>query len=260
MNSFFDQTISPQILDVHHYFLNEDEVIHAERSSHGLVYFLAGNHDYLFDSVTLHASPDSVLYLPRKTPYVIHRVGPAEVISVDVLLSPTEPPYPPLLVKVEQGNFLKSSFEKMFSVEKRKTVGYETELLSYYYAILSAVQRITASNYLPPPYFQRITPALNYIESNFTSEDLKVAGLAALCDMSESWFLKIFHSFFMVSPKEYIIRMRLDYAKQLLISTSDPIKTVSRLSGFSDIYYFSRLFKTKTGFTPVQYRREYFAR
>lgn len=53
---------------------------------------------------------------------------------------------------------------------------------------------------------------------------------------------------------EYITMIRINNAKRLLRTTSMPVLEISNLSGFGDPAYFTRLFRKKTGCTPVQYR------
>ena len=63
-----------------------------------------------------------------------------------------------------------------------------------------------------------IAPAINVIQENFTDHTLAVSALAQLCGISEAYFRRLFLNKFGVSPKEYILSLRIDYAKQLLTS------------------------------------------
>ena len=52
----------------------------------------------------------------------------------------------------------------------------------------------------------------------------------------------------------YINNRRISLAQKLLLDEKLSIKEISIKSGFQDPLYFSRYFKTKTGFTPFEYR------
>lgn len=54
----------------------------------------------------------------------------------------------------------------------------------------------------------------------------------------------------------YINRVRTDKAKELLLDPSLSVSEISRLTGFSDHNYFSKVFKKMTGMTPVEYRHQ----
>ena len=56
--------------------------------------------------------------------------------------------------------------------------------------------------------------------------------------------------------KEYILTIKLDYAKRLLTTTTLTISEISEQAFFTDAKHFMRLFKQKNGLTPSQYREE----
>ncbi|KGQ35878.1 helix-turn-helix domain-containing protein, partial [Gallibacterium genomosp. 1] len=53
---------------------------------------------------------------------------------------------------------------------------------------------------------------------------------------------------------------RINYAKQLLFTTNDPISSISRNVGFTDPLYFSRVFKKKVGVSPKVFRESFMER
>ncbi len=57
-----------------------------------------------------------------------------------------------------------------------------------------------------------------------------------------------------VSPGEYLINFRIDKAKQIMEEQSDLlVKEIAEMVGFQDAYYFSKIFKKKTGVWPTEY-------
>ncbi|MBE1585380.1 AraC family transcriptional regulator [Nonomuraea angiospora] len=55
-------------------------------------------------------------------------------------------------------------------------------------------------------------------------------------------------------PKEYVLRLRLNRAKELLVSTELPVAAIGRRVGYDDAGYFSRLFTRRTGIAPSRFR------
>jgi len=55
-------------------------------------------------------------------------------------------------------------------------------------------------------------------------------------------------------PKAYFISLKIEEAKRLLSETPMNVTEISQMLGFSSVHYFSRLFKSKTGMTPTEYR------
>jgi AraC-like DNA-binding protein len=80
--------------------------------------------------------------------------------------------------------------------------------------------------------------------------------LAATCHMGYSTFRRHFKTIIGCSPKEYILRVRLRRAKELLAFTQQSIAEVAKSAGFTDPYYFSRLFQDKEGIAPTLFRAQ----
>ena len=72
--------------------------------------------------------------------------------------------------------------------------------------------------------------------------------------MSESHFHKVFKREMGVSPTDFINGERIQKAKELLVSSDDSISGIAYTLGFNYPHYFSRMFKSKTGHTPVEFR------
>lgn len=100
----------------------------------------------------------------------------------------------------------------------------------------------------------RVYRALAYIHRHY-DEKLTVPLLAGLEHVSPSRFRLLFREATGLSPLEYVTCLRLNHARQLLQQTDDPLAEVARAVGYSDQFYFSRVFKERTGLTPSAYRR-----
>lgn len=80
--------------------------------------------------------------------------------------------------------------------------------------------------------------------------------LARKASLSTGHFRRIFHHLTDMSPLEFIIRCRIDRAVYYLKETRLPIQQIASAVGYSDVFYFSRQFKQRTGKTPGAYRRQ----
>ncbi len=67
-------------------------------------------------------------------------------------------------------------------------------------------------------------------------------------------FIDTFTHYIGVSPRQYIINIRMTIAKDLLMNTLFQVSEVARLTGYENPLYFSRLFKKTCGQSPTQYR------
>jgi AraC family transcriptional regulator, arabinose operon regulatory protein len=84
---------------------------------------------------------------------------------------------------------------------------------------------------------------------------LCVSDLAERCHLSTSYFAAQFKEYFGVSPKELVIELRINAAKEHL-RRGDPqnISDVAASVGYDDVYHFSKLFHRRTGMSPSEYR------
>lgn len=104
-----------------------------------------------------------------------------------------------------------------------------------------------------PAHYNRIMKAQEYIHHNY-SRQLQQKELAELCGYSESHFRQLFHTITGMSCSQYIISVKISVAKNLLLSGTANVSEAAELTGFSDIYYFSRVFKKITGYPPSHYK------
>jgi transcriptional regulator GlxA family with amidase domain len=70
----------------------------------------------------------------------------------------------------------------------------------------------------------------------------------------------MFKTVFQLSPYQYLLKLRLEKARELLTLTPIPVTEISIILGFQNITSFSRLFHQRFGYSPMQYRMEYGAR
>ena len=89
------------------------------------------------------------------------------------------------------------------------------------------------------------------------AERWRIDSLAALAGLSPSRFAHLFRGLVGLSPLRYLQRLRLDRARQLLESTSDPIAEVMRSVGYADASHFSKDFRRHFGAGPREYRRDH---
>lgn len=86
---------------------------------------------------------------------------------------------------------------------------------------------------------------------------LSIAELARELHVSHVYLIQLFKKHLNVTPTDYILGLRLERAKLLLTDTDEPIGALAERCGFSNAYYFSAIFKKRTGTSPSIYRKRY---
>jgi AraC-like DNA-binding protein len=95
----------------------------------------------------------------------------------------------------------------------------------------------------------------DYIDENFTRPELTADEIAEHVGLSVGYMRQIFRQERDTPLNDYLITIRLEHAKQLLISTEATAREISESVGFNDSRYFYTLFKKRVGMTADEYRK-----
>lgn len=105
---------------------------------------------------------------------------------------------------------------------------------------------------LPPDKLNGLM--VDYLHTNYRT-DITLGRLAEQFGFSPEYLTKIFKKHNGETPLKFIIRLRIDEAKQLLVNEPEmEIKQIGEYVGYPDSCYFSRVFKSNTGDYPSEYR------
>ena len=98
--------------------------------------------------------------------------------------------------------------------------------------------------------------ATSFIKNNISDPKLSNSDIAQNINISEVYFRKLFTSKYNISPKQYILNMRIEKAKHLLVHSPYSITAIATECGFSSVYIFSRCFKNRVGISPNEYSKK----
>ena len=97
---------------------------------------------------------------------------------------------------------------------------------------------------------------IKYIDQHY-QEDIHREDLAELVFLNTDYISRIFKREKGVSISVYLLQKRVAAAKELLTETELPINSVSIYVGYSNFSYFTKMFRENTGYSPLEYRRQY---
>jgi len=124
-------------------------------------------------------------------------------------------------------------------------------------AILSLIAEVLARERRndQPNFYQQIVEKAKYLmESNIFSA-INLSGISDQLGISTSRLNEIFKTYTSMTPYQYYIHIKIHKAEGLLEQEDLSVKEVAYKMGFDDQYYFSRLFKNKTGASPSDWKR-----
>ncbi|SFF04350.1 AraC-like ligand binding domain-containing protein [Paenibacillus algorifonticola] len=110
-------------------------------------------------------------------------------------------------------------------------------------------------NNLNSKSFMKVHALLEYIHHHYVDK-IASPDIERLFECNFDYLNRIFKTITGYPIAQYIIKVRIDHAKELLQATSLSIGEIGYLSGLNDPYYFSKVFKKHIGLSPLQYRAE----
>lgn len=238
------------------------------RKSYGFVYLLTGSLEYFFtDGRYLKVNAGNILFLKPSDGYKVNCSEKCLHYTVNFQIDEdtiegkwikeflcdknTTVLHPTL-----SQNTYADCLNELCSVWAEKKDGYQISALSLLYKLFYLFVQAKLP-YLHNKNYLKIEKAKAYIVAHW-NEPLSLAQLASISYLSISHFRHLFTEIFQLSPMEYQNSLRLLHAKDYLIQGYFSITEIAYKCGFSDVNYFSRFFKQKTGISPTAYKNSYF--
>ena len=133
--------------------------------------------------------------------------------------------------------------------------GLEIKTFKFVYEILTIILEHNQKEYFPTTKTNRILPAIEYITKNFNSTNFNCETLSNLCGISNVYFRKLFTDIYKIPPMDYVHRLRMNKACEILKSDYNTIESVAYSVGYNSVYHFSKMFKTYFSVSPSEYAK-----
>jgi len=147
-------------------------------------------------------------------------------------------------------NRLVKNFLPLKAMNGRRPI-YSPKVNGLLLELLDFVSRSRAEKVKPEQ--DGITAALLYINEHFR-EEVSLKKYAEIAHLSLGRFSHLFTKKTGVSPHKYVLSLRIEEAKELLMYSSMSISEIAASIGISEPSYFSRIFRKCTGYSPTDYR------
>jgi len=251
MTNFFDID-SANCLKVQKLNTNNDWVMpEHEHTFWEFIYFSSGTGSVVLPDVTIRPhSYQLVIYPPGLRHAEAADAKDPEstiVLSIDIQLSKNRKLNIPYLLadNGDIGYLAKRIYET--------SIAKEYKLVNYFVKVFLAVIEEESQRKEPK---KGIEFAREYLKSNL-QRNFNLTALAAMLDISPSYFSTLFAARYGLSPIKYLRNERLKVAANLLKDTDFAIHKISEVVGYSDQLYFSRIFTSVFGMSPRAYRKSF---
>lgn len=158
----------------------------------------------------------------------------------------------PALAEMRQSMIDKNHSEEYFRERLYCLLEEILKLNRQLYSSIEKVQAVKSSTRLE--VYKRLRIARDYIESSI-EQKISLAQIAKASCMCEHHLLREFRKYYNLTPYQYLIRARLNNAKELLSASEMPVSEISIESGFEYLSSFSESFIRHFKMTPTDYRR-----
>ena len=140
---------------------------------------------------------------------------------------------------------------KALVMVKSRGTGTAYYLLGQLYLLLSKMALYTAAP--DGKKIDYVKEAIRFMNENF-DRGISVSEVCSHVNVERSYFFRIFKNDTGFSPREYLISLRLERAKQLLRETQKPIASIGSMVGYPNYVSFCNIFTHRAGVSPSQYR------
>ncbi|MDD3242852.1 MAG: AraC family transcriptional regulator [Eubacteriales bacterium] len=101
-----------------------------------------------------------------------------------------------------------------------------------------------------------IRRTVEYLEANY-AQQIFLEDAAQCAGLNRYYLTRLFQERVGVTPREYLLRLRIQKAKELLRQSACPVQEVAQRTGFESANYFIRVFRRCEGMTPNQFRKSW---
>ena len=150
----------------------------------------------------------------------------------------------------KEASQLAGAFEELRAVPDRQP-STELTLCSLLYEIFGILCAQDASPRTPRDYVARTA---DYIRANYALP-VNIESIASMLGIDRRYLSRIFLREMGETPKEFLVRVRLNRAAELLKTSACTVTETARSVGYDDVYNFSKIFKKKYGISPAYFRK-----
>ncbi len=223
------------------------------RPFYSLTYRLKGSIRIRVDGKELVSLPDTVTFIPAGVGYHTEVLEDVRMIAVHFRLSETLSDAEPQVLRAREDRRIRQGFERLlrsFRVDSK----WSFETMEAFYALLSELCRLQdeqEAEQIPAS----IRRARHIMENDFADPTLGVDQVARRLGVSTSYLRREFKRSYQTHPLAFLRGLRMDAARQMLISEDRSVNEIAQACGFGSTCYFIQSFHREMGQSPGEFRR-----
>ena len=226
------------------------------RKNHAVVFMEYGSISYNISGETICLEKGDILLLKKGETYDVYNSDehgtPYAFYIVNFDIEENELPYLKRVIKVKRYEKFLELFSTGYNIGEKRSISYKLALKSILNEILHNLYKEYYSAKITEPSFSCMEKAKKYIDINY-NEKLNIDILAEVSGFSRAHFKRLFSKYYNMTPGQYITIVRIEHAKSMLEAEIFTLDEIAHQCGFSDEYYFSKVFQKIVGCYPKKY-------
>lgn len=255
-----------QLLDTELNIIKIQDIKKIEQNSTGtsvhhrptdcFLYVLSGSAYYTILGKTTEVKKGNLIFFSRTDSYSVEIPSSGLIaIYVNFFLEDTKKLLRNEIFTPPNSTALENCFEELYKLWGTGNFSDKIYCKSLMYRIYSELARQMQYKYIPSSKKAKIEGTIQFMIDNFSDANFSVEQLGPMCNMSQVHFRRIFSQIYRTTPIAFLTSLRINKAKELLLSHSLPIGEIAAQCGFNSTYYFSKKFREEVGLSPTNYKR-----
>ncbi|MBE7041889.1 MAG: helix-turn-helix domain-containing protein [Ruminococcaceae bacterium] len=221
------------------------------RSFHILSYQEYGHYDHYVNGKEIPVKKDMIFFINGNDNYSVKCREYGESLCITFV---GETVFPTMTIDCADNPEIKNLFRKLTKLGNIDLDYNALKASAIMYEIFAYMSKKENSEYVSPDKRGKIKEIHSYIYENYKKELPNSSELSAKCGIAPKYFRTLFRKMYGITPTQYIIELRLNAAAELLSEGILSVGEVAEAVGFSDVYYFSKLFKKHFLSSPKNYK------
>lgn len=220
-----------------------------------VTYIVGGAAEYSINDVVYPVSAGDLLCIPhgsrRCATTFPDRLIESQCLNI-IVRTPSGAPFPlpfPLISRIGNHPDLAFLYDEIQKAVLLKQPGCRLHAQAYILLILETFYQLLYTKKENRISDFRVRKIMEYVASHY-NQPLKLSDAAEIVDLSPVYFGNLFKQQTGMSFRQYVTTIRLNQAENMLLNGENTVGEVAELCGFSDTFYFSKVYREQKGISP----------
>lgn len=220
-----------------------------------ITYIISGNAEYCINDKTYPVRAGDLLYIKpfSKRSFRTFQDSPVDAQCLNLNIrsfdgTPYFLPFP-VISHIEEYSQIAPCWKEIQKAFLMKETGYRLHLQAHALLLMEKLYQFVFLDKEAHPLDSRIQKVMEYVAAHYY-EQIKLSDVAQMVSLNPTYFGSLFKTQTNMTFQQYITSVRIDQAENMLLYGENNVGEVAEMCGFSDVFYFSKVFSKLKGISP----------